>query len=202
MDLLISIFLALIIFAQVSLTEEPKAKINELAPEFTLKSSNGEEISLSKFKDKIVVLEWINFDCPFVKKHYESQNMQNLQKEYRDKGIVWLSICSSAPGKEGHLDNAEINKRIKKHKSYQNYYLIDEDGKVGKMYGAKTTPHIFIIDKNGKLVYAGAIDNIKSTNKEDVKKAKNYVKQALDELLSGKEISEPTTIPYGCSVKY
>lgn len=178
------------------------AKLNEQAPDFTLTDSKGKTHKLSDFKGKTVVLEWINFDCPFVVKHYASNNMQKIQKDYTDKGVVWLSICSSTEGKQGHFDNTEINKRIADQKAKMSAYLIDEDGTVGKMYGAKVTPHMYIIDKSGKLVYQGAIDDIKSTDQEDIKKAKNYVKNGLDEVLSGKAVTDKTTTPYGCSVKY
>ncbi|MCX7611566.1 MAG: thioredoxin family protein [Ignavibacterium sp.] len=179
-----------------------QASIDSKAPDFKLKDSYGKEYSLNEFKGKTVVLEWINYDCPFVKKHYDSKNMQQLQEKYTQKGVVWFAICSSAKGKQGHFTNDEINKRSKEHGAKFTAYLIDEDGTVGKMYGAKTTPHMFIINSDGKLVYAGAIDDIKSTDKEDVKKANNYVSKALDEILSGKEVSTKTTTPYGCSVKY
>lgn len=176
--------------------------VDEAAPNFKLKDISGKEVSLSDFKGKTVVLEWINFDCPFVRKHYNSGNMQSIQKEYTEKGIVWLSICSSAPGKEGNFDNDEIKSRISKSKANMSYYLLDENGDVGKLYAAKTTPHMFIIDKTGKLVYAGGIDNIKSANVDDIKTAKNYVRSALDEILSGKSVTDKTSAPYGCSVKY
>ncbi len=193
--LLTVIFFNLLIFAQ-------SAKLNESAPDFRLKDSNGNEHSLSDFKGKVVVLEWINYECPFVKKHYDSKNMQSLQEKYTKQDVVWLAICSSAPGKQGHFSTEEINKRSKNHEAKFTAYLIDEDGRVGKMYGAKTTPHMFIIDREGKLVYAGGIDDKPSTDIEDIKKAKNYVSLALDELLSGKEISVKSSTPYGCSVKY
>lgn len=176
--------------------------VDEAAPNFKLKDINGKEVSLSDFKGKTVVLEWINFDCPFVRKHYNSGNMQSIQKTYTEKGIVWLSICSSAPGKEGNFAIDEIKSRISKAKASMSFYLLDENGEVGKLYAAKTTPHMFIIDKTGKLVYAGGIDNIKSANIDDIKTAKNYVSSALDEILSGKSVSEKTSAPYGCSVKY
>jgi peroxiredoxin len=179
-----------------------QARLNETAPDFKLKDSNGKEHSLSDFKGKIVVLEWINFECPFVKKHYDSKNMQSLQEKYTAKGVIWLAICSSAPGKQGNFSSEEINKRSKDHNTKFTAYLIDEDGKVGKMYGAKTTPHMFIIDKDGKLVYAGGIDDKASTDVEDVKTAKNYVSAALDELLNGKQVTTQSSTPYGCSVKY
>lgn len=179
-----------------------QARLNETAPDFKLKDSNGKEHSLSDFKGKIVVLEWINFECPFVKKHYDSKNMQSLQEKYTAKGVIWLAICSSAPGKQGNFSSEEINKRSKDHNAKFTAYLIDEDGKVGKMYGAKTTPHMFIIDKDGKFVYAGGIDDKASTDVEDVKTAKNYVSAALDELLNGKQVTTQSSTPYGCSVKY
>jgi len=196
--------LSIILFSLLLLTTSfaQQAKIDGKAPNFKLKDSNGVEHSLSDFAGKTVVLEWINYDCPFVKKHYDSNNMQSLQEKYTKQGVIWLAICSSAKGKQGNFSNEEINKRSKDHNTKFTAYLIDEDGKVGKMYGAKTTPHMYVINPEGKLVYAGAIDDIKSTNVEDIKKAKNYVSMALDEVLSGKEVSTKTTTPYGCSVKY
>ncbi|MCU0342521.1 MAG: thioredoxin family protein [Ignavibacterium sp.] len=178
------------------------AKLNELAPNFKLVDSNNKEHSLSDFKDKVVVLEWINFDCPFVQKHYNSKNMQSLQLKYTKQDVIWLTVCSSNKGKQGNFNNDEINKRIKNHNAKMTAYLVDADGKVGKMYGAKTTPHMYIINKDGKLVYAGGIDDKASTDLEDIKGAKNYVSLALDELLAGKNVSVQSSKPYGCSVKY
>ncbi|GAB1372593.1 hypothetical protein MASR1M45_26550 [Candidatus Kapaibacterium sp.] len=157
---------------------------------------------MQDYRGKTVVLEWINFDCPFVVKHYSSNNMQNLQQEYVEKGVIWLAVCSSAPGKQGHFEKGEILKRISDSKAKMSAYLIDEDGVTGKLYGAKTTPHMYIINNYGNLVYQGAIDDIKSTDVEDIKKSKNYVKNALDLLLNGREAVTSTTTPYGCSVKY
>lgn len=193
--ILFSFLLISNIFAQ-------EAKIDAKAPDFKLKDSNGKEHSLSDFAGKTVVLEWINYDCPFVKKHYDSNNMQSLQEKYTQQGVIWLAICSSAKGKQGHFSNDEINNRSNEHNAKFTAYLIDEDGKVGKMYGAKTTPHMYVINSDGVLVYAGAIDDIKSTDVNDVKKATNYVAKALDEVLDGKEVSIKSTTPYGCSVKY
>jgi peroxiredoxin len=178
------------------------AKLNETAPDFKLMDSYGKEHSLSDFKGKMVVLEWINYDCPFVKKHYDSKNMQSLQEKYTNAGVVWLTICSSAESKQGNFSNDEINRRAKKHNAKFTAYLVDSTGKVGKMYGAKTTPHMYVIDKEGKLVYAGGIDDEASTDIEDVKSAKNYVSSALDELLAGKTVSKQSSTSYGCSVKY
>jgi len=178
------------------------AKLNEYAPDFTLKDSYDKEYSLRDFKHKIVVLEWINFECPFVKKHYNSNNMQMLQEKYTKKEVIWFAICSSAKSKQGNFSNEEINKRTSKNKANYAAYLVDENGKVGKMYGAKTTPHMYIINKEGKLVYAGAIDDKPTTDIDDIETAMNYITSALDELLEGKEVSVQSSTPYGCSVKY
>lgn len=179
-----------------------EAKVGEAAPGFTLKDSNGNEHSLSDFADKYVVLEWINYDCPFVVKHYGSGNMQMLQEKYTGQDVVWLTICSSVPGKQGNFDNEEINKRSSDHNAKFTAYLIDDTGEVGKAYGAKTTPHMYIISPSGVLEYAGGIDDIPSADQEDIAKATNYVAKALDELMAGKEVEVKTSKPYGCSVKY
>jgi len=179
-----------------------EAKVGEAAPGFTLKDSNGNEHSLSDFADKYVVLEWINYDCPFVKKHYDSGNMQMLQEKYTGKDVVWLTICSSVPGKQGNFEPEEINKRSSDHNAKFTAYLIDDTGEVGKAYGAKTTPHMYIISPSGVLEYAGGIDDIPSADQEDIAKATNYVSKALDELMEGKEVEVKTSKPYGCSVKY
>ena len=195
-----SVIIFLFLFSAIAFAQE--AKLNEQAPNFKLVDSNGKEHSLSDFKDKIIVLEWINYDCPFVKKHYDSKNMQSLQEKYTKEGIIWLTICSSVESKQGNFSNDEINSRSKKHNAKFTAYLVDADGKVGKTYGAKTTPHMYIIDKTGKLVYAGGIDDKASTDISDIKSAKNFVVSALDELLAGKNVSVQGSKPYGCSVKY
>ena len=193
-------FLFLLLFTVITFSQD--AKLNEIAPNFKLVDSNGKEHSLSDFKGKLVVLEWINFDCPFVQKHYNSKNMQSLQLKYTKQDIIWLTVCPSTEGKQGNFTNDEINSRSKKHNAKFTAYLIDANGKVGKMYGAKTTPHMYIINKDGKLVYAGGIDDKASTDLEDSNGAKNYVSLALDELLAGKNVSVQSSKPYGCSVKY
>ena len=193
--------LTLILVAS-SLILAQQARIDQEAPDFTLTDSKGETHSLSDFEGKYVVLEWINFGCPFVQKHYESGNMQSLQEKYTEKGVVWLTICSSAPGKQGHRPPEEINEMMEKWNGNHTAYLIDESGKVGNMYGAKTTPHMYIINPEGKLVYAGAIDSIPSADKDDIDKATNYVSKALDQAMSGEKITDKVTKPYGCSVKY
>ena len=192
----------LLIFAVSFSLSASDIEIDEAAPQFTLIDSNGDEHSLSDFNGKIVVLEWINFGCPFVKKHYNSGNMQNLQKKYTDKGVIWLSICSSAEGKQGNLSPDEINESLNEYNASQTAYLIDENGEVGQAYGAKTTPHMYIIDEEGILVYAGGIDDIKSTDVDDIEEAVNYVAEGLDLLLDGNPVKTQVSTPYGCSVKY
>jgi len=177
-------------------------QVGQPAPGFTLKDSNGQSHNLSDFKGKFVVLEWLNHGCPFVQKHYSGGNMQGLQKEYTGKDVVWLSIVSSAPGKQGHMSPEETNKAKEEKGSAATAILIDEDGTVGKLYDAKVTPELYVINPEGTLVYMGAIDDKKSVDAADVAGAKNYVKQALDEAMAGKPVSEPTTTAYGCSVKY
>lgn len=195
-------FVVVLLIAFSAFVFAQQAKLNESAPDFKLIDSNGNEHSLSDFAEKIVVLEWINFDCPFVKKHYDSKNMQTLQENYAEKGVVWLAVCSSNKGKQGHFTVEEINKRTKNHNAKYAAYLIDEDGTVGKMYGAKTTPHMYIIDAAGTLVYAGGIDDKPTANLDDIEGAKNYVLLGLDELLGGGNVSIQSSTPYGCSVKY
>lgn len=177
-------------------------QVGQPAPGFTLTDSNGQSRNLSDFKGRFVVLEWLNHGCPFVVKHYESGNMQSLQKEYTGKDVVWLSIVSSAPGKQGHMSPDETNKAKAEKGSAATAVLLDEDGTVGKLYDAKVTPELYVINPEGVLVYAGAIDDKKSTDPADVAGAKNYVKQALDEAIAGKPVSEPTITAYGCGIKY
>jgi peroxiredoxin len=177
--------------------------IGAQAPDFSLPSASGKTVHLGAYKGKLVVLEWTNADCPFVHKHYDSGNMQKLQKEYTSKGVVWLTISSSAKGKEGYFAGAkEAAKFIKDRNAAMTALLLDPKGVVGKKYGAKTTPHMFILAKDGTLAYAGAIDDKPSTDAADIAGAHNYVAAALDELLAGKPVSVPETRSYGCSVKY
>lgn len=179
-----------------------KAVVGDAAPGFTLTDSNGKARSLAEFKGKTVVLEWTNAECPFVKKHYGSGNMQAQQKEAAGEGVVWLTINSGAPGKQGAVDGTGANAVIKTSGGGQAAYLLDPDGKVGHEYGAKTTPHMYVIDGDGKLRYMGGIDSIQSADQADVPKATQYVRQALAELKGGKTVSVSTSQPYGCSVKY
>jgi alkyl hydroperoxide reductase subunit AhpC len=172
------------------------------APDFTLQDSQGSPYTLSAQKGKYVVLEWFNPDCPFVKKHYETGNMQALQRTWRDRGIIWWSINSSAAGQQGNYAAAELEHRMRNGGSSAAAIVKDEDGTVGKLFGAKTTPHLFIIDPEGVVIYAGAIDDKPSVEKTDVKGATNYVSQALNEALAGKPVTVPSEPSYGCSVKY
>jgi len=172
------------------------------APDFSVTDSNGKTQSVSQYKGKYVVLEWFNPECPFVKKHYGSGNMQKLQEEFTGKDIVWLTIDSSAPGKQGHLTAEEANEKITQLKMKSTALLIDTDGKAGQTYGAKTTPHMFVINPEGKIVYQGAIDSRNSTSAADIPSSTNYARAALEESLAGKPVSTATTRSYGCSVKY
>ena len=193
---LIASFISAFLFA----AESPK--VGSAAPDFSLTDSNGQKHSLGDYKGKWVVLEWFNPQCPFVQKHYGSGNMQKLQQEYAAKGVTWLSIDSSAPGKEGNLSPEAANKKIAEWRIKSSALLLDPEGKAGQSYGAKNTPHMFVINPDGKIVYEGAIDSKATANPGDIPTATNYVKVALDESLGGKPVSNPNTKPYGCSVKY
>lgn len=174
------------------------------APDFKLKNAGGKdaEIKLSSFKGKVVVLEWLNHGCPFVRKHYDSGNMQKLQAKYVGKNVVWLSIVSSAPGKQGFVNAEEALQEMHKHKSAATNVLLDPTGEVGKLYEAKTTPHMFIINKDGILAYQGAIDDQPDTEQSSIPNAKNYITEALDLILANKNVGQATTKAYGCGVKY
>lgn len=172
------------------------------APDFSLAAASGKTVKLSDFKGKTVVLEWLNHGCPFVRKHYDSGNMQSLQRTYTGKGVVWLSIISSAEGKQGHVDAKGAAADKVSNKSSATDILLDPTGTVGKTYEAKTTPHMYVINPQGVLVYQGAIDDKASADPADVKSAKNYVAAALDATLSGKTVAIGSTKSYGCGVKY
>jgi peroxiredoxin len=174
------------------------------APDFTLINQNGKAIKLSNIENKFIVLEWYNHDCPFVRKHYDSKNMQITQKTYKDNDYVtWLSISSSAKGNQGHIANStSALKLMKQEGSFSDHLLLDEKGVVGRLYGAVTTPQIVIIDSKMKVRYIGAMDSIASANKDDIKKAKNYALSAISKLLLQQDPSPAKTRPYGCSIKY
>jgi cytochrome oxidase Cu insertion factor (SCO1/SenC/PrrC family) len=172
------------------------------APNFQLRDVSGKTVGLADFKGKTVVLEWVNPNCPFVKKHYVSKNMQGLQTRAASGGVVWLAINSTNPKHEDYLEPAKLSQVMREWGSGPTAVLMDPEGQVGKLYGARTTPHMYIIDPTGQLVYAGGIDDKRSANPEDVKVAKNFVSLALDDLRSGRGVSITSSAPYGCSVKY
>jgi hypothetical protein len=178
------------------------AELNKPAPAFDAVGADGKPLQLAAFKGKTVVLEWTNHECPFVAKHYDSGNIPNLQKDAAGKGVVWLQVVSSAPGKQGHVDGATAQKLNGSRKAAPAATVLDPDGKIGKLYGAQTTPHIFIVDAAGQLVYKGGIDSIPTPNKDDLPKAENYVAAALSAISAGKPVAKANTKPYGCSVKY
>lgn len=177
-------------------------EVNQPAPAFTAATASGKPVSLSDYKGKVVVLEWTNHDCPFVKKHYESGNIPRLQEEAAAKGVVWLQVISSAPGEQGHVDAASVKKINDYRESKPAGTVLDSDGKVGKLYEARTTPHIFVIDQKGTLVYKGGIDSIASPNPADISKAEPYAANAIKAVLAGQKVAQQSTRPYGCSVKY
>jgi peroxiredoxin len=178
------------------------AKVGAEAPAFEAVDTHGETQSLAAYAGRYVVLEWINHDCPFVRKHYSSGNMQSLQKKYTELGVVWLSIASSAPGKQGHFAPEVWNELSKTKGSAATAVLLDGDGTIGHAYGARNTPQMVIIDPKGMVIYAGAIDDKPSADPADIATARNHVAAALDEALAGKPITVSTSQPYGCSVKY
>lgn len=191
---LVALSLATAMFAAV--------EIGKPAPDFTLTDTNGTAHKLSDFKGKVVVLEWINLGCPYVVAQYGSKNMQNLQKTYTGKDVVWLAICSSAEGQQGYYSAADWKAQIASSGIKATAVLIDEPGTVGKLYGAKTTPHMYVVNPEGILAYNGAIDSASSTKKDVIMSATNYVAAAVDAVLAGKPVEKSTTKPYGCSVKY
>jgi peroxiredoxin len=172
------------------------------APDFTLTDVSGKAVKLSDLKGKYVVLEWVNPDCPYVQKHYNSANMPNLQKEYGGRQVTWLAINSTREGHSEFKSPQQMSGWMKEKGGAPAATLLDRDSKVGKAYSAVTTPHMYVIDPKGTLVYVGAIDDKRSTNPADVKTAKNYVRLALEESLAGKPVSTKSTTPYGCTVKY
>ena len=176
--------------------------VGQPAPAFSAKDTSGKAHSLADYKGRLVVLEWVNHECPFVGKHYGSGNMQKLQKTYTGKGVVWLSVNSSAAGKQGHVTPEQANALTKQKGAAASAVLLDPEGTVGRAYAAKTTPHMFVIDPAGNVAYQGGIDDTPSADQADVKTAKNYVQAALDALVAGQKVETPSTQPYGCGVKY
>lgn len=178
------------------------ARVNEKAPDFSVVDSNGKTHQLSDYKGKWVVLEWHNQGCPYVKKHYGSGNMQKLQQQWMEKGVVWLTVISSAQGQQGYVTPEQANAYVAQQKATPTAVLLDPKGTMGLAYGAKTTPQMYVISPDGMLLYNGAIDDKPTTDVGDVPGAKNYLSAALEEAMAGKPVTMATSKPYGCSVKY
>ena len=180
----------------------PAPEIGTPAPAFSLPDTRGAEHSLAQYRGQWVVLEWLNYGCPYVNKHYGSGNIPGQQQKWRDRGVVWLAVVSSAPGEQGHHAPAKMDAESKKKGSNASAVLLDPAGTVGRMYGARVTPHMFVIDPEGTLVYMGGIDDVPTTRERDLERAKQLVDAALAEGMAGKPVSTPTSRPYGCNVKY
>ena len=178
------------------------AKVGTPAPAFTVNATTGASVSLGSHRGKVVVLEWTNHECPYVRKHYDTGNMQTLQKDATGQGVIWLTLISSAPGTQGHVSASQADELTASRKASPTAVLFDPTGVVGKAYGATNTPHMYVIDPSGMLVYAGAIDNRPTSRKSDVPGAQNYVREALQAVAAGQPVKTPVTRAYGCTVKY
>lgn len=194
--------LATLAIALVPVSARAQAVVGSQAPNFTATDSHGQTHSLNEYRGKYVVLEWHNHDCPYTRKHYVSGNMEALQREWTAKGVVWFTVISSAPGQQGYMTDAEENEYLEKMHADPTAVLIDPQGKLGRLFGAKTTPEMYVIDPEGKLIYEGAIDNRPTTDVSDINGADNYLSDALTEAIAGKPVEHPYTRSYGCSVKY
>jgi len=179
-----------------------QARVGDAAPAFTATDSHGQVQSLDRYRGKFVVLEWHNQGCPYTRKHYESGNMQNLQKEWTAKGVAWFTVISSAPGHQGYVTSDQENAYVARTHAAPTAVLLDPQGNLGRLYGARTTPQMFVIDPQGKLIYDGAIDDRPTVDVDDVKGADNYVSDALSAAMAGKPVVKSFTRSYGCSVKY
>lgn len=183
-------------------TSKAELQIGQEAPDFTLMSIEGNEHSLSDFRGQFVVLEWVNHGCPFVRKFYDVGEMQRLQEKYTEMGVIWLAICSSRAGEQGYFTKEQALEVVAEKGARHTAYLYDEPGDVGRLFGARVTPHIFVIDPYGILIYQGAIDSVRSARSADIEGAENFVVSALTQAMDGEPVSTPVTTPYGCSVKY
>ena len=191
---------ATLLFSSMNVFAAPE--VGAQAPQFTITDTNGNEVSTADLVGKTVVLEWTNHGCPYVQKHYESGNMQALQTEATGDEVVWLSVISSAEGKQGSVNAEQANELTKERSAAPSHVLLDTDGAIGRAYDARTTPHMYIIDASGKLAYMGGIDDKPTANPADIDGAENYVRTALNEIKDGQTVSTPTSRPYGCNVKY
>jgi peroxiredoxin len=172
------------------------------APDFAAADTYGKPVKLADFKGKLVILEWSNHQCPYVRKHYGAGNMQKTQEAARALGVTWITVISSAPGEQGHVNAAEANKLTGERNAKPHHVVLDPQGKIGRMYAARVTPHMFIVGTDGKLLYKGAIDSIRSSRQSDIPNAKNYVAAALGEIKSGKQVADADTVAYGCTIHY
>ena len=193
-------FAAVLVAGSAANAREPD--LGKTAPDFTVTDTKGAAVKLSSFKGKLVVLEWSNHQCPYVRKHYGSGNMQKTQAAARDLGVVWITIISSAPGEQGHVNAAEADKLTAERNAKPVHVVLDPRGQIGRLYAAKVTPHMFIIGTDGSLLYKGAIDSIRSSRVADIEKAKNYVTVALGEIKAGKPVVDTDTAAYGCTIHY
>jgi len=199
----LSCLLAALFFSAAGVAATAQAvQVGGPAPDFKASDSNGKTDSLDQYHGKYVVLEWHNQGCPYTKKHYVSGNMQSLQKEWTAKGVVWLTVISSAPGEQGYVTASEENSYLSRMHAAPTAVLLDSQAKIARLYSAKTTPQMVVIDPNGKVIYDGAIDDRPTPDVDDIKGAKNYVNEALNAAMAGKPVPTPFTRPYGCSVKY
>ncbi len=190
------------LFVETPAWAAPTAKVGTAAPAFTTDATTGKHVSLGDYRGQLVVLEWTNHDCPYVRKHYDTGNMQALQTEAKGQGVVWLTLISSSPGTQGFVTPAQADELTVSRKASPAAVLLDPSGTVGKMYGATNTPHMYVVDKTGLLVYAGAIDDRPTTRRGDVQGAQNYVREALQAVAAGQPVKTPVTRAYGCTVKY
>jgi peroxiredoxin len=194
--------LAIMFGILLSTTTQAAVRVGQPAPDFSGTDSRGQSHTLADYRGQVVVLEWTNHDCPYVRKHYDSDNMQAHQREAAENNVVWLSVISSAPGKQGHVTAAEAEALTTSRKASPSAVILDPAGDIGRLYGARTTPHMYIIDRDGTLAYMGGIDDIVSTDPADIPRATAYVRLALAEVIAGKPVQRAVTRPYGCSVKY
>jgi peroxiredoxin len=191
-----------ILLAGAAMPAADEPQVAQPAPDFSTVDSQGQMRHLADYRGKVVVLEWTNAECPFTRKHYESGNMQSLQSLARDHGVVWLTVISSAPGKQGYVDGAGADQLTKTRRAVPSAVLLDPSGRVGRLYHAKTTPHMFVIDPQGELRYMGGIDSIATPEVSDIPKAEPYLKEAMLAVVDNQPVAHPVTRPYGCSVKY
>lgn len=188
--------------AAVATAQAREPDLGKAAPDFTATSTKGAPVKLADYKGKLVILEWSNHQCPYVRKHYGSGNMQKTQAMAKELGVVWITIISSAPGEQGHVDAAEADKLTVERKAQPAHVVLDPRGQIGRLYAAKVTPHMFIIGTDGNLLYKGAIDSIRSSRQADIEKAKNYVTAALGEIKDKRPITDKDTAAYGCTIHY